>query len=79
MTALSWRRVDEYHMRSQDGRFSIARLNCSPRCWYVAFKLPFSESSPSTEIGATTVSTDASDDERMFAIREMQQICEAAA
>ena len=75
---LQWRKRDDYHTRSTCGRFSVARVNVGDRCWYIAWRLPFGESEPSTEIGATTVSRDASDDERLAAIHEMQQICEAA-
>ena len=79
MTALTWVKPDEYHIRSACGRFSVARLNVLGTIWYVAFKLPWGESSPSTELGATHVSSGADDDERKAAIHEMQQLCEAAA
>lgn len=76
---LHWRKPDDYHIRSTCGRFSVARLSVCGTIWYVAFRLPFGESQPSTEIGATKLSAGATDAERQVAIREMQQVCEAAA
>lgn len=76
---LRWRKADEYHIRSYCGRFSVARLNVAEKHWYVAFRLPFGEASPSTEIGATVLPATANEAERISAIHEMQQLCEAAA
>jgi hypothetical protein len=79
MTALTWRKPDDYHIRSECGRFTVARMNVVDSVWYAAFKLPWSESEPSTEIAATKLSANASDAERMAAIRELQSVCETAA
>lgn len=76
---LAWRKVDEYHIRSNCGRFSVARITVASKIWYVAFRLPFGESQPSTEIGATSLPATATEAERKTAIRDMKQICEAAA
>lgn len=79
MTALIWRRVDDYHVRSQCGRFSVARMCVDVRMWYVAWKLAFDGAHPSTELGATSLPITANDAERIAAIHEMQDLCEAAA
>lgn len=78
MSELHWRKVDDYHMRSACGRFSIARVNAEPQCWYIAWRLTSREAQPSTELGATVVPMDASDGERLQAIHDMKQLCEAA-
>jgi hypothetical protein len=79
MTALTWRRADEYHFRSQCGRFSIARVIVSEWIWYIAWRLTRREDESSTEIGATRLPLAATPDERKAALIDMQQICEAEA
>lgn len=76
---LTWRRADEYHFRSECGRFSISRVLSAGWIWYIAWRLTRREDEPSTEIGATRLPTDATPDERTAALIDMQQICEAEA
>jgi hypothetical protein len=78
MSELHWHKADDYHIRSRCGRFSVSRLNVSPRVWYVAWRRPFSELDPPTELGATSLPDTANDAERISAIREMQGLCEAS-
>lgn len=76
---LEWRRVDDYHLRSKCGRFSISRVTAGDRLWYIAWQLTRREDEPSTEIGATQLPLDATNDERRAALIDMQKVCEAAA
>jgi hypothetical protein len=70
---LKWNKIDAYHLRSDCGRFSIARMHTGLTFWYVAFKLP------KLEIGATQLSIMADDVARKLAVRQMQDLCEAEA
>ena len=73
---LQWVKPDDYHIRSECGRFSVSRMTVSPfGIWYVAWRRSLVDGR-ATELGATRVPITAPDAERQNAIREMQQLCE---
>lgn len=72
MSALRWNKPDDYHIRSDCGRYSVCRITITPHIWYIAWRTPYEE------IGATRLDENATDAERQAAIREMQQVCAAA-
>lgn len=77
---LRWKKPDEYHIRSECGGFTVARITVAPSLWYIAFRRAKTESGVrSTEIGATRLPAAASDEQRQSAIRDMQKLCEGEA
>lgn len=75
---LHWLKPDDYHIASKCGRFTVTRLTVTPSVWYVAFQRAAFEGR-ATELGATRLPSTANDTEKQAAIREMQELCEAAA
>ena len=76
---LRWRKRDNYHLRTECGRFSIARVSVNGAPWYIAWRLSRREAEPSTEIGATRLEADATSQEREEAVGALKALCEAAA
>jgi hypothetical protein len=79
MTPLEWRKVDDYHLKTKCGRFSIARVMVCGAYWYVAWRLTQRESEPSQEIAATRLEPDATDKERNETVGSLKALCEAVA
>lgn len=80
MTSLRWLQPDEYHIRTECGRFSVARRRVNGVDWYIANRIePTVDVERAHEIGATQVTPRATGDERLKAISAMREICEAAA
>lgn len=87
MTALRWTKPDEFHVRSECGRFAVARRRVNGVDWYIAYRAPTEseravadEHLLTIELGATRVDAKrATDAERLKAIGAMREICEAAA
>ena len=82
MTALTWKRADDYHYRSECGRFSVSRLKTPNALWYIAWRLP------DHELGATCLPIEKTDEgievlptqeQRTEAFSAMQEVCEAEA
>jgi hypothetical protein len=83
---LRWLPADEYHTRSECGRFTVARRRVSGEDWYIAYHR---EPTPATkdttprvasiELAAARVTVKATDAERAEVIRRMKAVCEAAA
>lgn len=76
---LRWTRPDAYHIRTECGCYSVARNTVNGVDWYIAFRRIANGTITTREIGATSVSPRATDEERRNAIRDMQQLCEAEA
>lgn len=65
--------TDSYHVRSECGKFSVARRTVNGVDWYVAYRI---EATHAIELGATSVAKNVTDEGRKAAIREMKQLCE---
>lgn len=72
--ALRWRRVDDYHGKTECGRYSVARVDLGSYHEYVAWRCR-TESAPPKEIGWTRVAPNASDSVRLEAIKAMSKLC----
>lgn len=79
MTDLTWRKVDDYHLRSTCGRFSISKVFQNGSTWYIAWRLTQREAESSTEIAATRLYPDATETERNQTVGSLKAVCEAAA
>lgn len=76
---LQWRKPDDFHIRSECGRFTVSKMTVLDRLWYVAFRRDEGQNGVrSIELGATAMPIDALDGERSKAIGELKQLCEAA-
>jgi hypothetical protein len=78
---LYWRRPDQYHSVTTDGRYSVCRMNVGPRIHYVAFRRGHAERAAkhiaAVELDAIVVPAKASDAERLAAIKTLQLKCAA--
>lgn len=78
--ALRWLKPDDYHIRSECGRFTVARRRISGVDWYIAYRREQSvDVTRAHELGATEVQPRATEAQRKAAIRAMQHLCEVAA
>ena len=71
-----WRKRDDYHIRSLDGRYSVSRVRVSPETWYIAWRW---KPKPVTEIASVRLEAHCTNAERSAAIKAMQAHCEADA
>jgi hypothetical protein len=72
---LRWLKPDAYHIRSDCGRYSVARIDMGVRDHYVAWRLPRAEHELPRELDSHRVAKTARDEDRLAAIRSMQQRC----
>ena len=75
---LRWIRGDAYHVRTECGRFSVARRTVKGIDWYIAYRLEGNGKLYARELGAAQVSPRSTDAERSAVIRDLKALCEAA-
>lgn len=75
----AWYKGDDYHIRSQCGRYTVARVSGARGDSYVAWRrYPDHDdepTKPAIELGSVVVRPNASDAERIEARKAMQQRC----
>ena len=69
MPDLKWTKPDEHHIATECGTYAVSRVKTGAQLHYIAWRRPY------TELGSITLSTLATDDEKLAAIRAMKQVC----
>jgi deoxyxylulose-5-phosphate synthase len=66
---LEWIKPDEHHIATKCGTYAVSRVKTGAQLHYIAWRRPF------TELASTTLTTLATDDEKLAAITAMRQAC----
>jgi len=67
---LEWAKVDDYHIASTCGRYTVSRVNTGAHVHYIAWRRQ-----PPLELGEVCLLSDCTHDERVDAIKRMRQAC----
>jgi hypothetical protein len=72
---LRWLRPDSHHIRTDCGRYTVARVDMGDRDDYVAWRLPRGEHELPRELLSARVPKTARESDRLAAIKSMQAVC----